>query len=151
MNTVVLSSARHDWETPQAFFDRLDAEFGFTLDACATAETAKCARFFSPADDGLAQEWRGVVWCNPPYGTQIGKWVEKARTEAERGATVVCLIPARTDTRYWHEHAMRADEIRLVRGRLRFSGHNANAPFPCAVVVFRPAATLPRFSTMEAA
>ena len=138
MNPVHFSSERQDWATPQRFFDALDAEFRFTLDACATADNAKCPRFFSPADDALTQPWDGIVFCNPPYGHGIGRWVRKAHMEAtfRHGTTVVALIPARTDTAWWHDDVMQATEIRLIRGRLRFSGHDVNAPFPCAVVVW---------------
>ena len=114
------------------------AEFGFELDVCASDGNAKRERYFTAADDGLAQEWRGVCWMNPPYGRTIGRWMQKAFESACDGATVVCLVPARTDTRWWHEWAMFADEVRLVRGRLAFGDGRAPAPFPSAVVVFRP-------------
>ena len=137
MDSVHFSSQRHDWTTPQDFFDKLDAEFGFTLDPCCLHETAKCAKHFTPEEDGLAQDWSGdVVFMNPPYGREIGKWVRKAYDESQRGATVVCLIPARTDTAYWHDYAMRG-EVRFVRGRLKFGGSSVGAPFPSAVVIFR--------------
>lgn len=141
MNTIAYHHAPEtvEWETPQAFFDALDAEFHFALDVCATAENAKCERYFTVADDGLAQSWEGnVCWCNPPYGREIGKWLRKAWTEtgAEIPTTVVMLIPARTDTAWWHDYAAKG-EVRFVRGRIKFSGHKHNAPFPCAVVVFR--------------
>src|SRR5436853_1978050 len=90
-----------EWETPQAFFDRLHGEFGFTLDVCATPANAKCPRFFTAADDGLVQPWEGVCWMNPPYGKTIGQWIAKAYTSAQEGATVVCLLPVRTDTKWW--------------------------------------------------
>jgi phage N-6-adenine-methyltransferase len=130
-------AVREDWETPPEFFEKLNAEFGFTLDVCATADTAKCARHFTPDDDGLAQDWgREVCWMNPPFGSEILKWMAKAWDAASKGATVVCLVPARVDTRWWHEYA-EAGEYRFVRGRIRFVGAPYNAPFPCAVVVFR--------------
>lgn len=131
------SSATPEWETPQAFFDRLDAEFRFTLDVCATHENAKCAAHFTREEDGLTQSWSGVCWMNPPYGREIKQWMRKAYQEARRGVTVVCLIPARTDAGWWHDYAMRG-EIRFLRGRLKFGGAKYNAPFPNAVVVFRP-------------
>lgn len=135
---VLFSSKSNEWETPQDFFDRLNQEFHFTLDAAATDENAKCERYFMTAKDGLAQSWHGeTVWLNPPYGRAVGKWIEKARLEAENGATVVCLIPARTDTRYFHEHCFKG-EVRFVRGRLKFGGSKNSAPFPSAVVIFRP-------------
>lgn len=136
--SVHFSSERMDWATPWPFFRRLDAEFGFTLDVCALPETAKCARFFTPEDDGLAQPWSGVCWMNPPYGNEIADWMKKAYEESRKGATVVCLVPSRTDTNWWHEYAMKADEIRFVRGRLKFEGAETSAPFPSAVVILRP-------------
>jgi site-specific DNA-methyltransferase (adenine-specific) len=140
MNGGLLSSERGDWATPQAFFDLVDAEFGFTLDAAASEGNAKCAQFYTEADDGLARPWTGTVWCNPPYGRGIADWVQRGYDESRRGATVVMLIPARTDTAYWHDYVMRAAEVRLLRGRLVFGTGEAraNAPFPSALVVFRP-------------
>ena len=134
---VWASSATDEWATPQDFFDRLNAEFGFTLDVCALPESAKCEAYFTPETDGLAQDWRGVCWMNPPYGREIGRWMRKAWESCIAGATVVCLVPARTDTAWWHDFAMRG-EIRYVRGRLKFGNAKNSAPFPCAVVVFRP-------------
>ena len=138
MNPALLSSKRMDWETPGAFFKKLNDEFQFTLDVCATKENTKCERFFSPEDDGLKQQWFGVCWMSPPYGQEIKKWVGKAYAEALAGtATVVCLVPARTDTAWWHEYVMKG-EVRFLRGRLTFVGAPHSAPFPCAVVIFRP-------------
>lgn len=136
---VHYSSEKVEWETPQAFFDELDLEFGFDLDVCALPENAKCDRFFTPEDDGLSQEWCGVCWMNPPYGRVIGDWMRKAYESSRQGATVVCLVPARTDTRWWHDYAMKG-EIRFIKGRLKFGGAATSAPFPNAVVVFRRAA-----------
>ncbi|MCR4341992.1 MAG: phage N-6-adenine-methyltransferase [Gemmatimonadaceae bacterium] len=132
---VHYSSATGDWETPQDLFDLLDAEFGFDLDVCATAKNAKCATYFTPAEDGLAQPWTGVCWMNPPYGDAIRDWVEKAWAAAQSGATVVCLVPARVDTGWWWD-LCRHGEIRFLRGRLRFGGGDTGAPFPSAVVIF---------------
>lgn len=154
VNGGLFTSTTDEWSTPQDFFDMLDAEFGFTLDVCAVPENAKCERYYSPGDDGLVLPWKGVCWMNPPYGRAIGRWVQRAYEMSLAGATVVCLIPARTDTGYWHDYAMKADEIRLVRSRLHFGGgheKNAhNAPFPCAVVVFRPirSGAVPRLSAI---
>lgn len=125
------------WETPWPFYRRLDREFSFTLDVCAVSQNAKCDRFFSPLDDGLSQPWDGTCWMNPPYGRGIGQWVAKAVTESRRGAVVVALVPARTDTRWWHDGVMAAAEIRFVQGRIRFGAAAHAAPFPSAVVVFR--------------
>lgn len=135
---VHFSSKTSDWETPQDFFDRLNSEFHFELDVCATPENAKCKRYFTPEVDGLKQKWTGVCWMNPPYGREIGRWVKKAYESAQEGTTVVCLLPARTDTSWWHDYCMKADEIRFIRGRLKFSGAKHPAPFPSAVVIFRP-------------
>ena len=132
---ALYTSESGDWETPQALFDVLHAEFGFDLDVCATKETAKCSRFFSPKDNGLTQEWRGVCWMNPPYGDEIAEWVGKAHQSAADGATVVCLVPARTDTAWWWNHC-RFGEIRFLPGRLRFGESTTGAPFPSAVIVF---------------
>jgi phage N-6-adenine-methyltransferase len=134
------SSATDNWATPPDVFAALDAEFLFTLDACASAGNAKCGRFFTAADDGLTQSWApATTWMNPPYGRGIREWMAKAADEAEQGATVVCLVPARTDTKWWHEHVMaRASEVRFVRGRLKFGAGLAPAPFPSALVVYRP-------------
>jgi phage N-6-adenine-methyltransferase len=137
---VWASSATDMWVTPQDFFDRLNAEFHFSVDVCANSDNAKCSTYFTAEDDGLAQEWVGTCWMNPPYGRGIAAWLRKAYESSRHGATVVCLVPARTDTAWWHDFAMRG-EIRYVRGRLKFGGHKNNAPFPCAVVVFRPYST----------
>lgn len=139
MNTDVMFSSKSDlWETPQDLFDRLDAEFGFDLDACATPENAKCAAYYTPEMDGLSQPWKGTVWCNPPYGHQVCRWVEKAARSALEGATVVMLLPARTDTRWFHRWIYRRAEVRFVKGRLKFGGSKNSAPFPSMVIVFQP-------------
>jgi len=135
---VHFQSRSHDWSTPQGFFDELNAEFGFELDVCATSDSAKCARFFSPKEDGLHQRWQGVCWMNPPYGRAIGLWVKKAFDSSRDGATVVCLVPARTDTAWWHEYVLAFGEVRYLRGRIKFGGGENSAPFPSALVVFRP-------------
>ena len=139
MNTDVMFSSKTDlWETPQEFFDALDAEFHFTLDACALSENAKCARYYTPEQDGLSQPWTGVVWCNPPYGHNIGQWVRRGLFACAAGNTVVMLLPARTDTRWFHDYILGRAEIRFVRGRLKFGGSKNSAPFPSMVVVFQP-------------
>ena len=142
MNQALLSSKNMNWCTPQDFFDRLDLEFGFVLDVAATNETAKCQRYYTPETDGLAQSWQcdGAVFCNPPYGRQLGKWVRKAWQEAQTGQTIVLLIPARTDTAYFHDFIYGKAEIRFLRGRLHFTDEARNAggraPFPSMVVVY---------------
>ena len=133
-------SKSSEWATPQDLFDELDQEFNFTLDPCATHENHKCGRYYTRAEDGLTQSWSGErVFMNPPYGNEISLWVAKAYTESLQGALVVCLIPSRTDTRYWHDYVMKADEIRFIEGRLRFIGKaTESAPFPSAIVIFQP-------------
>jgi site-specific DNA-methyltransferase (adenine-specific) len=138
VDAVLFSAKTNEWATPQAFFDRLDAEFHFTLDPCATAENAKCISFHTKSDDGLSLPWPGRVFVNPPYGRAVGLWVSKSYWESQTGSTIVMLIPSRTDTRYWHDYVMKASEIRFVRGRLRFGGAKNSAPFPSAVIVFHP-------------
>lgn len=140
MNKDVMFSSKTDqWETPKDFFDDLDALFHFTLDACALPENAKCEKYFTPEMDGLKQEWGGVVWCNPPYGREIGRWVEKGYLSAKNGCTVVMLLPARTDTKWFHEYCYmnRFATVRFVKGRLKFGGSRNSAPFPSMVVIFR--------------
>ena len=137
---VLFSSKSDEWETPREFFAALDAEFHFDLDACATKQNRKCERFFSKEDDALTQPWAGRVWCNPPYGRDIGKWVRKAAAEIRGSADViVMLIHARTDTRWFHEYLYRKPnvELRFVRGRLKFGGSKNSAPFPSMIAVFR--------------
>ena len=136
MNKGMYSSLTPEWATPQALFDQLDAEFNFTLDACASQENAKVTFFYQR--ESLIRGWYGTVWCNPPYGRFIGDWTRKAWQSAHDGATVVMLVPSRTDTQWWHRDIMRADEIRFIEGRLKFKGAEFNAPFPSAIAVFRP-------------
>lgn len=135
MNNILFSSKIEMWETPQELFDNLNAEFHFTVDVCATVDNAKCEKFFTPEMDGLKQEWTGVCWCNPPYGRGIGKWMKKA---AEAAAIVVCLVPVRTDTKWFHDWVLNRAEIRFIRGRLHFNGSKNSAPFPSMLVIYRP-------------
>ena len=136
-NKIHFSSKTVEWSTPQEVFDVLDKEFDFTLDPCATAENAKCGRYFTNEDDGLKQDWgKERIFMNPPYGREISKWMKKAYDASSKGATVVCLPPARTDTKWWHDYAMRG-EIYLIKGRLKFGNAKNSAPFPSAVVVFK--------------
>ena len=139
MNTELMFSSKTDlWETPQDLFDKLNNEFHFTLDVCATPENAKCDSFYTKEQDGLSQPWKGVVWCNPPYGKQIGSWVRRGFFASLSGNTVVMLLPARTDTRWFHEYIYGKAEIRFIRGRLKFGESKNSAPFPSMVVVFMP-------------
>jgi len=133
----MFSSNDMTWETPQWLFDKLDKEFHFTLDVCALPETAKCKNYYTPQIDGLKQDWEdNICWMNPPYGREVGVWIEKAYNESLKGATVVCLIPSRTDTKYWHDYCMKASEIRFIKGRLKFGDSKNSAPFPSAIVIF---------------
>lgn len=135
---VHFSSRSDEWTTPASLFAALDLEFHFTLDPCATRENATCKRYFTRAENGLLQDWRGhVVFMNPPYGRSVGAWMRKAFESACQGATVVCLVAARTDTKWWHLYAARG-EIRFLEGRVRFGGRKCAAPFPSAIVIFRP-------------
>ena len=136
---VHYSSKTNEWSTPQEFFDELDKEFNFTLDPCATSENAKCNKYFTVEDDGLKQDWsKDTVFMNPPYGREIKYWVQKAYEESLKGATVVCLIPARTDTAYWHDYIFgKADDIRFLRGRLKFGDSKNSAPFPSAIIIYK--------------
>ena len=142
MNTAVHFSSQTDlWATPQDFFDMLNAEFCFEIDVCANEENAKCPIYFNAEQDGLKQSWEGVCWMNPPYGRAIKDWIKKAYESSLLGATVVCLLPSRTDTAWWHDYCMQGD-IRFIRGRLKFGGQKNSAPFPSAVVIFRGAGKL---------
>lgn len=146
MNTKVMFSSKTDmWETPQGLFDQLDEIYHFDLDVCATQQNKKCANWLGYADggiftDGLNHSWYGTCWMNPPYGKEIGKWVKKAHDEARRGVTTVCLLPARTDTQWFHDYIYQNPhaETRFLKGRLKFGGCKNSAPFPSMVVVFRP-------------
>lgn len=135
MANIHFSSATDNWQTPPDFFKRLNDVFHFTLDPCATPSNAKCAKFFTAEDDGLKQSWDGErVFMNPPYGRNIGSWVEKA---SQANALVVCLLPARTDTRWWHDFVVAGGGmVTYLKGRLNFGDGRAPAPFPSAVVVF---------------
>lgn len=135
---VLFESESTEWETPLDLFRLLDAEFHFDLDAAATDENAKCSRYFTKRENGLQQEWKTSVFLNPPYGISIGKWVRKAYEEAHKGSLVVCLLPARTDVKWWHDFVMQAAEVRFIKGRVKFVGGESSAPFPSVVAVFRP-------------
>lgn len=138
MNTVLYSSNTCEWETPQDFFDKLNEEFCFTLDPCATHENAKCAKHYTKEEDGLSKDWTGeTVYCNPPYGREMPLWIEKCARHAAGGGIAVMLLPARTDTRAFHAFIYGKAEIRFIKGRLKFGGSKNSAPFPSMVVVFR--------------
>lgn len=131
-------SKRQDWETPDEIFKPLDDEFQFLLDVCATSENKKCPLFFNKERDGLTQDWSiftGACWMNPPFGEQ-GKWVRKAYQESRKGAIVVCLLPSRTNTNWWHDYCMKG-EIRFIRGRPKFKGAKHGLPQPLSIVIFK--------------
>lgn len=124
------------WATPQEFYDKYNQIYKFETDVCAISDNAKCNKYYSPEDDGLSKEWNGICWMNPPYGREIKKWVKKAYESSLNGSTVVCLLPARTDTSWWHDYCMKG-EIEFIRGRLKFGNAKSCAPFPSAVVTFK--------------
>ena len=128
------------WSTPAGIFKPLNDEFNFNFDVCAEQWNAKCPNYFNPTADGLSKKWAGTCWCNPPYGREIGKWIRKAYEESLTGTVVVCLVPARTETMWWHEYCLKG-EIRFVRGRIHFTDANGNSGRPRfgnAIVIFRP-------------
>lgn len=138
LNDSLYSSDKMDWGTPQYLFDALNDEFGFTLDACANDFNHKCPSYYTKEQDALKQSWHGVVWMNPPYGREIVEWMKKAKHEVDVGnaQVVVCLVPVRSDSKWWHNFAMKASEVRLLDQRLEFQGAGNKAPFPAAIVVF---------------
>lgn len=132
--SVHFSSEKQDWATPDELYERLDRIYRFNLDVAADATNARCETYFDAGTNGLAQSWAGArVWCNPPYGRQIGDWTAKAAAEAAKAEFIVMLVPARTDTRWWHD-ARSSCRIEFLRGRLRFKGATASAPFPSALL-----------------
>ncbi len=138
LQKAMVSSKSNEWSTPQSLFNELNNEFHFTLDPCATTENAKCDKFYTSKENGLKQDWAGeVVFMNPPYGGNTGKWIEKAWFESQHGALVVCLIVSSTDRSYWHDYIFPyASEIRWMRGRVTFGEANSTAPFASAIVIF---------------
>lgn len=139
INSGMMTSLSDNWETPPEVFEPLNKEFNFTLDVCASKDNAKCKSYYDVDDDGLRCLWQGTCWMNPPYGRQIAKWVKKAYESSLHGATVVCLVPARTDTSWWHDYCMKG-EVRFIRGRIYFlkdGKKTTAAPFPSAIVIFK--------------
>lgn len=132
---VHFSSKTNNWSTPDELFAELDDIFHFDLDACATQSNAKCRQYYTPEQDALKQRWTGTVWMNPPYGHLIAAFMRKAYEESIKGATVVALVPSRTDTAWWHTYAKQGQVV-FLRGRLRFCGASSSAPFPSAIVIF---------------
>ena len=139
LNDSLYSSNSENWETPQKLYDDLNKEFSFEFDLCASHDNKKHYKFYSKQDNSLAQTWDKTSWLNPPYGRGIDKWVEKAYKDSNKyGNTIVCLLPVRSDTKWWHNYVMKSAELRLLNKRLSFekTGYNNKAPFPACVVVF---------------
>ena len=136
INSGLFTSTTDNWSTPQDFFDKLNEEFHFDLDVCADDQNHKCEKYFTKEQDGLSQRWEGIVWCNPPYGREIGDWVAAVSAHRDGG---VMRLPARTDTRWFHDYIYNNEnaEIRFIKGRLKFGGSKNSAPFPSMVVVFK--------------
>ena len=134
----MVSSKTNEWETPNWLFNRLNTEFGFTLDPCATEVNHKCSKFFTIKEDGLKQDWsKDIVFMNPPYGGNTGEWIKKAYDESKKGGIIVCLLVSSTDRSYWHDYIFPfANQIRFIRGRLSFGGAKSTAPFASAIVIF---------------
>lgn len=138
INKGLFTSNTSEWETPQEFFDELNNEFCFTLDPCSTDENAKCVKHYTKEQNGLLQDWTGeTVFCNPPYGREMQKWIKKCYEHYIRGGTAVMLIPARTDTKAFHDYIYGKAEIRFIRGRLRFGNSKNSAPFPSMIVIYK--------------
>lgn len=138
MNHILFSSSSDEWSTPVELFNELNNEFKFSLDPCCSIENKKCNKYYTIEDNGLLKSWKGEkVFCNPPY-SKLNEWVEKCYREACNDNTLVCLlIPARTDTKYFHNFIYNRSEIRFIKKRLRFNGSSQNAPFPSMIVIFR--------------
>jgi len=136
VNDIMFSSKSGDWETPQWLFDHYNSIFNFDLDVCADSNNTKCDHYISKELDGLTTHWAKRNWMNSPYGNEISKWIKKAYEESLKGNLVCCLLPARPDTRWWHDYVMKADAIHYIRGRLKFSNQTNSAPFPSCVVIF---------------
>jgi len=137
---VMFSTGKDDWETPPELFKKLDNEFHFTLDPCCTKSTAKCAKYYTKKDNGLAHDWQGeTVFVNPPYSSsEQDKWVKKCYEESQKpNTTVVALLPARTDTKRFHKYIYGKAEIRFIQGRLKFVGAKSSAPFPSMIVIWK--------------
>ena len=148
---VHFSSKSNEWNTPDDLYNTLDNEFNFTLDPCTNGLNNKCNKFYTEKENGLIQDWsKDIVFMNPPYGRQISQWIEKAYNESLKGAKVVCLIPSRTDTKYWHDFIFnKASEIRFIKGRLKFGNSKNSAPFPSAIIVYDNKFNNTKYSTYD--
>ncbi len=137
LNESMYSSKTPEWSTPQQTFDTLNNHFNFEVDVCATDDNYKCDVYYTKEDNELNKEWKETIFMNPPYGREIKEWMKKAYEDsAKYNNTIVCLVPARTDTKWWHDYAMKASVIIFIKGRLKFGESKNSAPFPSAVVIF---------------
>ena len=136
INSGMLSSNTDEYETPQELFNHYNSIFNFELDVCASDKNHKCKQYYSKFDNGLNKEWKNKNWMNPPYGRDISKWVEKAYNEGLRNKLTVCLLPSRTDTKWWHDYVLKSDVIHFIKGRLKFNNTKNSAPFPSVIVIF---------------
>jgi len=148
---VHFSSKSNEWNTPDDLYNILYKEFNFTLDPCTNGENNKCEKFYTEKENGLIHDWsKDIVFMNPPYGRQIRQWVEKAYNESLKGSKVVCLIPSRTDTKYWHDFIFnKASEVRFIKGRLKFGDSKNSAPFPSAIIVYDKNFNNTKYSTFD--
>ena len=148
---VHFSSKSNEWNTPDDLYNKLNNEFNFTLDPCTNGENNKCEKFYTEKENGLIKDWsKDIVFMNPPYGRQISQWIEKAYNESLKGSKVVCLIPSRTDTKYWHNFIFnKASEVRFIKGRLKFGNSKNSAPFPSAIIVYDNNYKKTKYSTYE--
>ena len=148
---VHFSSKSNEWNTPDDLFNTLNNEFNFTLDPCTNGENNKCDKFYTEKENGLIQDWsKDIVFMNPPYGREISQWIEKAYNESLKGSKVVCLIPSRTDTKYWHDFIFnKASEVRFIKGRLKFGDSKNSAPFPSAIIVYDNNFNKTKYSTHD--
>ena len=148
---VHFSSKSNEWNTPEDLYNTLNNEFNFTLDPCTNGENNKCDKFYTEKENGLTQDWsKDIVFMNPPYGREISQWIEKAYNESLKGSKVVCLIPSRTDTKYWHDFIFnKASEVRFIKGRLKFGDSKNSAPFPSAIVVYDNNFNNTKYSTYD--
>ncbi|MGG0308282.1 DNA N-6-adenine-methyltransferase [Priestia megaterium] len=142
-NQSLFMSEKEDWGTPQDLFNKLHTYFNFTLDPCSSHTNHKCEKYFTIEEDGLSQSWEGeTVFMNPPYGKQLKDWMKKAYEESKKGTTIVCLVPSRTDTQWFHNYAYGKGEVVFFNRRLEFEGSNNKAPFPACLVIFNPKSKL---------
>ena len=135
----LFSSSSENWSTPMDLFELINSKYNFTVDVCADASNNKVKKYYNIQKDGLSQDWSNdVCWCNPPYGKNISKWIEKAYVESEKGTKIVMLLPSRTDTKWFHNfiYENKNAKIEFIKGRLKFSGSNNSAPFPSMIVKF---------------